>query len=161
MRQLMAYAGLLLVACISYVFLTAMETGLSFTQVLFGTMFLHWAGLTYRLPRHGDNGQWARFTLVLLILPVLYLFYLSVPAQGHEWYTGLRAPDTGIPCCDVRDCAPAEMCVDDSGKEGLLISGACVPIDWTKVLNMISPDGEAHACVVTGQVRCIILPGAA
>jgi hypothetical protein len=58
--------------------------------------------------------------------------------------------------------------VTDKGTEGLVLApGTCSPIDWSKVLRLPSPDGQAHACTAISRAppgvaaRCIVLPGEA
>lgn len=86
----------------------------------------------------------------------------TAPAHAHDWYSGLKRPDGGS-CCNGKDCSAVRMCVQD-GHEGVEINGKCRPIEWSKVLPMPSPDGQAHACHGPGEdplVYCYILPGEA
>lgn len=92
----------------------------------------------------------------------LFFAALSSDAFAHDFYSGLKRPDGGS-CCNGKDCTPVQMCVRD-GREGVEIEGACRPIEWSKVLPMLSPDGQAHACHSAGAdpiIYCLILPGAA
>ena len=93
---------------------------------------------------------------------VLLLLSAATPAWAHGWYTGLRNRN-GISCCEAKDCHPVELCVMPDRREGLLIEGVCRSIPWDKVLNVVSPDGGAHACWQPfghpPPVRCVILPG--
>jgi hypothetical protein len=95
---------------------------------------------------------------------LLLLVLATTTAEAHSWYFGLR--DTaGRSCCNDQDCRPVGLCVLPDHKEGLLIEGTCRPIPWDKVLDIASPDGNAHACwnhIATRpnpNVLCVILPG--
>jgi hypothetical protein len=93
----------------------------------------------------------------------------AAPARGHDWYTGLKSPE-GKSCCNGHDCARVPLCIGASGHEGLELKGVCFPIPWDKVLDVPSPDGDAHVCwenrpdlfsPVRPLIRCVILPGVA
>lgn len=93
----------------------------------------------------------------------------SQVAQEHEWYTGLRTRE-GESCCNGKDCTPAPICIGANGHEGLKLGGVCFPIPWDKVLDLPSPDGNAHVCwenhpdlfsPIRPIIRCVILPGSA
>jgi hypothetical protein len=92
---------------------------------------------------------------------------LGAPASAHEWYTELRSDD-GKRCCNGKDCSPTPMCIGASGHEGLLLGATCFPIPWEKVLDMPSPDANAHVCWTNHSdlyspirpiIRCVVLPG--
>jgi hypothetical protein len=97
-------------------------------------------------------------TLLAATLLATLAFALPGRAFAHDWYTNLK-DGMGRSCCGGHDCAPVGMCSTESVGEGLSIDGKCVPIDYTKVLPDLSPDGQAHACVVGGVLRCVLLPG--
>ncbi len=88
----------------------------------------------------------------------------SSPIAAHSWYGGLMDP-YGQNCCENRDCHRVEMCRTKRGDPGVEIGPVCVEIPWNRVLEISSPDGQAHACWshVRGEpapiVRCVILPG--
>jgi hypothetical protein len=93
----------------------------------------------------------------------------AAPANAHDWYTDLKSPQ-GESCCNGRDCAPVPICVGSNGHEGLQLDTLCFPIPWPKVLDVPSPDGDAHVCwenrpdhygPVRPVIRCVILPGMA
>jgi hypothetical protein len=85
---------------------------------------------------------------------------LLMPAQAaaHEWYADLKNK-LGHVCCNNKDCKVVSLCYGSDGKEGVEHLGSCLPIPPHAVLDMPSPDGEAHACILGGVVRCAILPG--
>jgi len=93
----------------------------------------------------------------------------AAPALAHEWYTDLRSAD-GASCCNGQDCEATPLCVGPKGHEGLLLRTICFPIPWDRVLDVPSPDGDAHVCwenhpdhysPVRPTIRCVILPGTA
>ena len=101
------------------------------------------------------------------ILAVAMLLLSQGIATAHDWYGELKTPNGGS-CCGNRDCKPVDFCVTDKGTEGLVLApGTCSPIDWSKVLRLPSPDGQAHACTAISRAppgvaaRCIVLPGEA
>jgi hypothetical protein len=86
-------------------------------------------------------------------------------ARGHEWYSGLKSPLSGISCCNDRDCAPTDGCILPNGTMGILAQQGCIEIDQRKVLDQPSPDGRLHLCQAppqegsAGVVFCIIMGG--
>ncbi len=95
----------------------------------------------------------------IVVAAVALVCLPSAAASAHEWYSGLTEPNSFRSCCGEYDCAPVAMCATSDGKEGIAPGGVCRSIPWDKVLGVASPDGEAHACVVLGEIRCVILPG--
>lgn len=87
------------------------------------------------------------------------LMLLAAPAQAHDFYSDLRAPDTGLGCCGGHDCAPREACRTADIPDGLIVDGVCYPIDPAKVLKIVPEDGRDHACRMKGDAvpRCFIL----
>ena len=86
-------------------------------------------------------------------------------AGAHDWYDGLTSP-SGLACCDERDCRPVPYRLDGAtGHEEIKANGRWWPVEYDKVLNLPTPDGEAHACWRNPrgrpEFRCIILPGMA
>ncbi|MFL5331723.1 MAG: hypothetical protein ACJ8H8_00750 [Geminicoccaceae bacterium] len=88
-----------------------------------------------------------------------------MPASAHDWYQGLRLP-SGIECCGERDCRRVPYRSNPaSGHEEIEANGRWWPVEYDKVLNLPTPDGEVHACWRNPRgrptFRCIILPGMA
>lgn len=82
----------------------------------------------------------------------------AVPAQAHDWYTGLKN-QKGQDCCAGIHCQPVGACVLPDHREGLMIGDLCMPIPDEALVKESSPDGNSHACIVGGQLRCAILGG--
>lgn len=102
----------------------------------------------------------------MLALSVVLLASTS-GASGHDWYSELKDP-AGASCCGDRDCRPVAFCSCSDGTQCLAIDGQCMPIPWSQVLPMLSPDGRPHACWSTiaedqGStslaIFCVVLPG--
>jgi hypothetical protein len=102
-------------------------------------------------------------SLIALVAVLVATGASALPAESHEWYTGLRSP-SGAPCCNERDCHPVAYRVNhDTGREEIQANGAWYPVEYDKVLPFSSPDGGYHACwgkaVGRPDFRCIMLPG--
>jgi hypothetical protein len=66
-------------------------------------------------------------------------------APAHDWYTGLKVPDTELFCCGEKDCHPVPDQESPSGGEPkVLIDGAWHVVPPNLVLSMFSPDGQTH-----------------
>ena len=95
----------------------------------------------------------------------LILYLQPIGARAHDWYDGLTSP-AGLECCDKRDCRPVPYRLDGAmGHEEIKANGRWWRVEYDKVLNLPTPDGEAHACWRNPrgrpEFRCIILPGMA
>ena len=109
----------------------------------------------------GADHRWDAVALAVGLLLRLH----ATPAAAHGWYDGLTSP-SGLECCDDRDCRPVPYRLNaTSGREEIRANGRWWPIEYDKVLNLPTPDGEAHACWRNPrgrpEFRCIILPGMA
>lgn len=98
---------------------------------------------------------------------VLAACLLAAPANGHDWYWGLKSPG-GESCCTERDCQPVDHRYNrETGRLEVGIEGVWVMVDPDKVVQTPPTDGSAHACFerhwmlkkMTPLIRCIILPG--
>lgn len=88
-------------------------------------------------------------------LPIL-LILAAVPAQAHDIYTGLKN-ERGQDCCHNIHCRPVGACILPDHHEGVMIGELCTPIPEGALVKEPSPDGNSHACIVGGQLRCVWL----
>lgn len=73
-------------------------------------------------------------------------------------YSGWRSPE-GQDCCSNRHCRPVPYRFDPTSRqEQIKLGRQWVPVDRSRVLERVAPDGGAHACVIGKQLRCIVLP---
>ena len=98
----------------------------------------------------------------------------AAPALAHVSDTGmdytLYRDHAGTPCCDDRDCRPADDFVDvrERGQVRLLIEGQWIDVPRAIVVAEDAHDGRAHWCggrLFTNShlgwvpfPRCVILP---
>jgi hypothetical protein len=102
----------------------------------------------------------------LLSAAALAAAFGLLPARGaaaHDWYTGLRQPGTGRPCCGGYDCGPLrpdQIRHADTGHMQFFLDGAWRNVDPAVILERPSPDGRVHACwnATDQQLLCVILP---
>src|SRR5262245_32821385 len=103
---------------------------------------------------------------------VLTVVLASICTSGggwaHDWYTDLRQPSTGQPCCSDRHCHR----IDDAyvriaaGQLQILINHSWYEVDPSVILSRRSPDGNVHACwehnrrgySASIRILCVILP---
>ena len=106
--------------------------------------------------------------------PLALLVLATVPALAHVGDRGmdytLYRDHGGTPCCDDRDCRPADAFADlrERGLVRLLIEGQWIDVPRAVVVAEDAPDGRAHWCggrlftnSPQGWVplpRCVILP---
>ena len=105
---------------------------------------------------------------------------LASPAGAHEWYSGL-ADAAGQGCCEEQHCRMVPREDVRFGEAGDIAEirdpkdGAWLPVPDGALLDVPSPDGNFHACIVGGDslaafpsaavtvsprtIRCVILPG--
>jgi hypothetical protein len=104
-----------------------------------------------------------------LIWLAVLLAWLGVTPSGrveaHDWYSGLRQPGTGRPCCGGYDCQalrPQQIRYVEDGRMQFLLDDEWRDVDPAVILERPSPDGRVHACWNTPsrQLLCVILPGA-
>ena len=64
------------------------------------------------------------------LMPLLLAFAAVVatagPATAHDWYSGLKSPITGGPCCSTRDCEAVPSRYANGGLE-LYANGLWTP----------------------------------
>jgi len=99
----------------------------------------------------------------LVVVAAVLVLALCRGAWPHEWYTGLE-DGRGLPCCDVRDCAPVaegDYRFTGAGKLEIRISRRWWPVVETSWVQVEPPDGRPHACKLASEsfVRCVIWPG--
>lgn len=105
---------------------------------------------------------------LLLLLPVMAAAHVNDRGMDYR----LFKDRIGIPCCDNKDCHPAEEFTEvvENGKEvvRLLIDGLWITVPRAFVIGEQATDGRAHWCGMklrtnSGRgwrpgTRCIILP---
>ena len=84
-------------------------------------------------------------------------------AENHDWYQGLRQPDTGASCCNGSangvegDCRPTRAYIGDDGVWRALIEGRWIVVPPRVVLQNLAPDGNSHICAgKSGAIYCFI-----
>lgn len=93
----------------------------------------------------------------------LVILLISAPLGADPalapWYQSLRQPDTGVSCCSIADCRPADARLGPEGYEAL-IDGNWVPVPPDKVLQHIeNPTGRAVVCYLPSQgIMCFVRP---
>lgn len=97
----------------------------------------------------------------------IYRFFLAAalilvasPTEAHDWYTGLKNSHAQV-CCGGSDCAavpPGMSREDTDGVIEILHDQKWLRVPQDNILDITSPDGRMHACIVAGEVRCLILP---
>lgn len=88
----------------------------------------------------------------------------GTPGQFSAWYRSLMTPGTGITCCSVADCRPAQFRMTKDHYE-VFIPSDVFPHGsdgWERVpdkaiIRTPNPTGSAVACW-TGYVHCFVLP---
>ena len=88
-------------------------------------------------------------------------------AHGHElyhdeFYRYLKIPGTDTPCCDGRDCRPAQFKVTPTGVQ-FLINARWISPPPGRIIQTRTPDGGGHWCGIAFEgVRphtyCAIIP---
>jgi hypothetical protein len=106
--------------------------------------------------RSGRPGKAYRYTG---LLSLLLTAQCCQSAGAHDLYTGLQRPDVGGSCCNNQDCRPTSMCVLPEGKEGINATWGCIPVPYSKVVGMASPDGRPHICELSQAqiVLCVVM----
>jgi len=86
------------------------------------------------------------------IRPLAILLAASLPALAHVDEHGIDYRQyrdlNGAPCCNDRDCRPADAFIEEHGRAivRLLIDGQWVDVPRAHVVAQRSPDGRAHWC---------------
>jgi hypothetical protein len=107
-------------------------------------------------------GRRLRWTAVILAV----LGVMPVRAvDAHDWYSNLRQPITGLPCCGGYDCRPLlpqQIRYTKGGGMQFFLDDKWRDVDPAVVLEVPSPDSRVHACwnATDHQLLCVILPGA-
>src|SRR4051812_22563567 len=96
---------------------------------------------------------WVCVAYFLSRVIVIATLLLALPAQAHDHYSEWRRPDNGQSCCSNTDCDA--VTVRRVGGQWLVTwRGQELPASDATLLDVPSPDGRAHACVIAGIVRC-------
>jgi hypothetical protein len=114
--------------------------------------------------------------LVLRILVLALVLLAPASVRGHVNDRGMDygsfKDSTGIPCCNDKDCHPAEKFLEtvENGREviRLLIDGLWITVPRAFVIEQHATDGRAHWCGIKLKAndgnpwrpgtRCVILP---
>jgi len=101
----------------------------------------------------------------MLLAAVLFVVFLTIPAQSHEWYDA--------DCCNKQDCAPVlkakRVRISQHGQEpvsGWEVTtkhGTGVFFDTQPAGDLrVSKDNQMHACILNVEgyqyVRCLYIP---
>lgn len=114
--------------------------------------------------------------LVFRLLVLALLLLVPAHARSHVNDRGMDyrsyKDSTGIPCCNIKDCHPAEKFQEtvENGQEvvRLLIDGLWIAVPRVFVIGDLATDGRAHWCGMKLRTRdgkswrpgtrCVILP---
>lgn len=78
-------------------------------------------------------------------------------AENHKWYMELRQPNSGVSCCDDRDCRPTRAYVDEDGAWRAQLNGSWIKVPGDAVLQTPAPDGNSHICAnEAGTILCFV-----
>jgi hypothetical protein len=113
-----------------------------------------------RADNSGTGEPMAVYRLFLAAALFVAVWNAAWPAAAHDWYTGLRNSHAQV-CCGGHDCAavPPEMAREDTdGSIEIRYGQKWLRVPPDNILDITSPDGRMHACIVGGEVRCLILP---
>ena len=92
-----------------------------------------------------------------LCLLVFALVCLARTAIAHDIYGSWLRNDGMGSCCNMQDCAPAAA--ERRGDNWYVKAGdGWLKVPEEVVLRKNSPDGQAHACILGGQVICFVEP---
>lgn len=94
--------------------------------------------------------------LPLFIIFILFLIFLATETLAHDWYSGIRNPNTGVGCCGGNDCGPVDVNRILETDREYIIDGKWVFKKPEDV--MPSQDGGYHACIWGGKPRCFFAP---
>ena len=79
----------------------------------------------------------------------------------HGWFESLKQPGSGVSCCSIADCRPADYRMATNGYEALLDS-KWVRVPDDRVLHQTSnPLGRAIVCrsPISGAILCFVPAG--
>jgi hypothetical protein len=78
-------------------------------------------------------------------------------AEHHDWYKTLVSPQSGVSCCNDKDCRPTRAFIGDDGAWRALLNGQWISVPREKVLNTKAPDGNSHICANEfGMIFCFV-----
>ena len=112
---------------------------------------------------------WSAVSVIFGLMVVFVLLSGAAPAGSDPdsavsgWFRGLRAPGTGISCCDVSDCRGVRTRIVGGRLEAFIGRsefGLAAPDDWVAVPDDArlppgpNPVGEPVACYYGGRVIC-------
>lgn len=100
-------------------------------------------------------------TLKRALIALALVVALTAPAIvfGHDQYHDWKIPGTTTSCCNDQDCAPRRARMNDAGDQWeVWYEGKWLPVPHKAVLEMASPDGRSHACIIGYTVLCFV-PG--
>ena len=102
--------------------------------------------------------KWSILTIVGLLVWAVFVFK-TAPARAHDIYHDWKIPGTTTSCCNDQDCGPtrARVHVDGNYWE-VWHNGEWLAVPPYAVLDMKSPDGRSHACVI-GRTPVCFVPG--
>lgn len=100
--------------------------------------------------------------VVLCLFPALVLAQVppSTHHKNHNDYSTWQRPDGLGSCCNHTDCdIVKELSMDEQGQRRVLWRGEVYSVPEEVYLkNKVSPDGNAHACIIGYKVVCFV-PG--
>lgn len=101
------------------------------------------------------------FCEVCLIVAFVLLGGLFGQASGHDQYHNWKMPDSGVSCCNDKDCGPTRAYLDPETDQWRALNprtGEWVLVPPAKILKGPSPDGRTHWCGV-GTLTYCFMPG--
>ena len=83
-------------------------------------------------------------------------FAWSAPPQGtdlnsplHQWYEGLKQPESGASCCSLADCRPVDAVKQDEKGYQIYYQGTWMRVPPEKVIHGTPNEaGEPVACIM-------------
>ena len=114
---------------------------------------------------------WSAVWAIAGLMAVFVLLSGAAPAGSNPdsavsgWFRDLKAPGTGISCCDVSDCRGVRTRMVGGRLEAFIGRsefGTGAPNDWVVVPNSArllpgpNPVGEPVACYFGGRILCFV-----
>lgn len=121
-------------------------------------------------PPRADPRRRTRSAIALLACLTAATPVAARPPKGanpelHDWFNGLRQPQTGGPCCSVADCRRTEARHGARGWEVLIDSrfgesdATWRPVPQARVLDQRNPTGEPVVCYIPALgIVCFVPP---
>ena len=97
----------------------------------------------------------SRSAIFIRAFMVLASTAMIVPAEAHDWYSGIRNPTTGVGCCGGHDCTPIDVGRVIETRDEFIVDGKW---HFDKDEAMPAQDGQFHACIWGGKPRCFFYP---